>query len=119
MESQGENGNNIYDLTRLFEYVGTDPKVVKDMISLFIVAVNQSLTLIQTHFEKADYQNLAKESHKIKTSLQIFGFDDQLETIHLLEQAGKALPPDAAQRIQKLVQRLQQGIEALKNDFGL
>lgn len=119
MQSSGHPDDQSYDLTKLFDYVGTDPEVVKDMVGIFIRATTESLVCMEACLSAADFVSLSKESHKIKTSLQIFGFDDQLETIHVFEQAKGALPHDAQERFGRLKQRLLHGIQALKEDFGM
>ncbi len=119
MQNSGDTLPNNYDLTRLFEYVGTDPQVVRDMVSVFIDAVVESLGKMEESLHTPDCKNLARESHKIKTSLQIFGFDDQLETVRLFELSTECLPDDAIKRFYQLKQRLFNGIEALKEDFNL
>ncbi|HMM10985.1 MAG TPA: Hpt domain-containing protein [Bacteroidales bacterium] len=113
------NSPGPYDLTRLYEYVGSEPEVVKEMVELFIQSATDSLANMETCLLKADCKNLSKESHKIKSSLQIFGFVDQLETIHKFEQATDALPHDAATRFDALKNRLLSGIAALRQDFGI
>ncbi len=119
MQPDGQPNDQSYDLTRLFEYVGTEPDVVRDMISIFIHATSESLIRMEACIAIADYAGLSKESHKIKTSLQIFGFDDQLETIKAFELAKDALPSDVQERFNKLKYRLLNGIEALREDYGL
>jgi len=119
MQNNGDTLPNSYDLTRLFEYVGTDPQVVRDMVSVFIAAVLDSLNKMEASLHTSDCKNLARESHKIKTSLQIFGFDDQLETVRLFEHSTESLPDDAIRRFGRLKLRLFNGIEALRADFNL
>lgn len=119
MQTIGQPDDQGYDLTKLFDYVGTDPEVVKDMVGIFIRATSESLVRMEACLSAADFTSLSKESHKIKTSLQIFGFDDQLETILVFEQAKSALPNDAEERFNRLKQRLLNGIQALKEDFGM
>lgn len=119
MHSQENSEQKNYDLTRLFAYIGTEPTVVKEMVNTFILAATDSLLNMEKHLKDSDFKSLAKEAHKIKTSLQIFGFDDQLETIKVFEQATEALPADSIDRFNLLKIRLTNGIEALREDYGL
>lgn len=119
MQNSGHPDNQNYDLTRLFDYVGTEPEVVREMVAIFISATSESLARMESCIALADCASLSRESHKIKTSLQIFGFDDQLETIRVFEQATEALPADSIERFNLLKIRLLNGIEALREDYGL
>jgi HPt (histidine-containing phosphotransfer) domain-containing protein len=119
MLNPGETYHNNYSLKRLYEYVGTDPVVVKDMVLIFIGSISESLRKMEACLELGDLKNFAKESHKIKTSLLIFGFDDQTENINLFEQCSDTLLNDARLRFDQFKLRLLSGVEALQHDFDL
>lgn len=79
----------LFNVEKLKGYVGSDPKALKEMIELFIVAGSESLQEIKDAYEKKDLEALAKAAHKIKPSLDIFSIKELYQPIRELEQQAK------------------------------
>lgn len=79
----------LFNIEKLKSYVGSDQNSLKEMVELFIVAASESLQEIKNAFENKDLEKLAKETHKIKPSLDIFSIKDLYQPIRELEQQAK------------------------------
>ena len=74
-----------YNLSSLNDLVEGSDEAINKMIIAFLDSTPKVLEDIQGCFTESDYQRLANLSHKLKSSIDIFGIDDLKEDIRKLE----------------------------------
>lgn len=112
--------NKAYKLDKLTSYIGEDPVVVRDMVQIFIQSGASLLNEINTGVELKDYEMVTKAAHALKTSLDIFGIDDQYHPIREIEllSKNKAEHETLLKLSKQLNLRLRLALDQLAEDFG-
>ncbi|SHN15768.1 PAS domain S-box-containing protein [Cyclobacterium lianum] len=83
-----ENGNNAsigslskkhFDIDKVIEYIGDEPKVIKDILQLTLNELDQSEKQLTKHFEEQNLPGFNSEGHKLKGSALTAGLSELYE----------------------------------------
>ncbi|MDP3445676.1 MAG: Hpt domain-containing protein [Ignavibacteria bacterium] len=85
-----ESSQKSYDLSKLYNFVGTDPAIVKEMVVLFITTIPPQVQLIITGLNEKNYGQVSKAAHAIKPSLDVFGIAEMHDPIRTIESNAKS-----------------------------
>lgn len=111
----------VYKLDRLIEYIGTDEEVIKNMIGIFLTTTPDLLSQIIAGLQSENYDEIAKNVHKLKPTLDIFGIDTLHDPIRSIENYAKQ--KKNIQKISELISLVEKTLEKafieLKRDFNL
>jgi HPt (histidine-containing phosphotransfer) domain-containing protein len=80
------------DLSYINEIASGDKSVVKELIDLFILQVEEFKINFKKLYDAKDWDNLGKEAHKAKSSIFVFGLYDlskALKELQLLAEKGE------------------------------
>ncbi len=78
------------DLSYLEDITGGDKEMIIEMLDLFIEDIPKQVTLVKELAEKQDLEMLARETHKLKPTLQYVGLFEIYEVIKELELLSKS-----------------------------
>lgn len=108
-----------YNISKLIAYIGEDPLVIMDMVHIFIQSGTSLLAEINLGVAKKDYEMVSRAAHALKTSLDIFGIDDQYHPIREIEllSKNKAEHETLIKLSKDLTTRLQQALDQLAEDY--
>jgi len=73
------------DLTYLYSMTGDDPKLINEMIELFIDQVKETGDELDEAYKGKNYDRVGKLAHKAKSSVQIMGMNDLSKKLAELE----------------------------------
>jgi HPt (histidine-containing phosphotransfer) domain-containing protein len=111
----------VYKLDKLIEYIGTDEEVIKNMIGIFLTTTPDLLSQVLAGLQSENYDEIAKNVHKLKPTLDIFGIDSLHDPIRSIENYAKQ--KKNIQKIAELIALLEKTLEKvifeLKKDFSL
>ncbi|MGC9343165.1 MAG: Hpt domain-containing protein [Bacteroidales bacterium] len=79
------------DLNYLKTMSNDDPDLMKEMIEIFNLQVNELSQEMQDLLENKEYETLGKVAHKAKTSVAIMGMNDLAKELKDLELNTKEL----------------------------
>jgi len=79
----------LYNLDFVREMSGGNDKFVKQLVALFIETVPESIRLINEYYEANDLENLGKEAHKLKSTINTVQVPAFSEKIKVMEEIGK------------------------------
>jgi len=95
---------------------GDDPKMIKEMISIFITQAEEYIAEMQQNLDEKNYLAIGKLAHKAKSSIKIMGMNDlgaELETLELLAKEEKE-QESYPTFIDNFINQTQQAIAELK-----
>jgi HPt (histidine-containing phosphotransfer) domain-containing protein len=111
----------VYKLDKLIEYIGNDEEVIKNMIGIFLTTTPDLLSQVLAGLQSENYDEIAKNVHKLKPTLDIFGIDSLHDPIRSIENYAKQ--KKNIQKIAELIALLEKTLEKvifeLKKDFSL
>lgn len=68
-----KNSDNLYSLESLRSMANGDEVFVKEMVVLFLNKAPETINLIEKSFEIKNFESIADQAHKLKSTLQIIG----------------------------------------------
>ena len=77
------------DLTYLREISDGDQEFINDMIQTFLEETPKDIELMRAELARANWAELSKVAHKMKSSIKMFGFETLKNQVLFLEQSGK------------------------------
>jgi HPt (histidine-containing phosphotransfer) domain-containing protein len=115
------DSDSVYKLDKLIEYIGNDEEVIKNMIGIFLSTTPDLLSQVLIGLQTENYDEIAKNVHKLKPTLDIFGIEslhDPIRTIESYAKQKKNLP-----KITELIALMDKTLEKvfleLKKDYNL
>ena len=109
----------LYNLKMVYAIAGGDVSFVKRMIQLFLDTVPQSLLEMKQETDQQNWEQVGKQAHKLKSTIDSMGITSLKEAIRQIEVNGKkrerteSIPPLVA-----LVDMVMNAcMEQVKNDF--
>lgn len=75
----------IVDLSYLRENTGNDPDVLRELAGIFISQVQELAQSMQESLKLRDWDQLARQAHKAKTTVAIMGLHSLAQTLKQLE----------------------------------
>lgn len=83
------NGEKLYDLTMVYGLAGGDEEFVKRMLRLFLDTMPVTLQELQNETAKANWPQVGKLAHKLKSTVDSMGISTLRNTIRQVEHTGK------------------------------
>ncbi|RYJ39011.1 GAF sensor hybrid histidine kinase [Flavobacterium anhuiense] len=80
----------IIDMSFLDEMSGGDPEFMKDMIGLFTEKIPVQSAQLEEAFKNADYDNVKKLAHNMKSSMDIFMLQDLSNCLSIIEEEASS-----------------------------
>jgi len=110
-----------YNLDRIKAFIGDDQEMLIKLIKIFLENGPQILNSIQNSLINKDYQVLAFNAHKLKTSIDHFNIKSITSEIRLIDDYARnrsnlELLPSL---IHKLEQELLSAMKELREDFNI
>ena len=93
--------SRLYDLTMVESVSGGDEAFIKKMVALFIETVPQNIQDLKNAMEGANWEQVAKTAHKLKSTIDSMGIKSIHQEIRTVEAKAKAL--DSVETIPALV----------------
>ncbi|WP_163379815.1 PAS domain S-box protein [Cyclobacterium sp. SYSU L10401] len=78
-QNRVDQQKNHFDIDKVKEYLGDEPKVIKDVLQLTLKELDQSEKLLIRHYKDKNLQALNSEGHKLKGSALTAGLDELFE----------------------------------------
>lgn len=75
-----------FDVDKVKEFLGDEPEVIKEVLKLTIHELEQSKTVLASHFSNKDLGGLSSEGHKLKGSALTAGLGKVYKTALALEE---------------------------------
>lgn len=79
------NNYQVINLEYLFEIAGNDKSLIKELIDVFILQIEEFKTDIETALENKDIEMLKHVAHKFKSSVRMFGMNEVGEKLNTIE----------------------------------
>lgn len=95
-------------MSNLEEITGGDRSMILEMLDLFIRDIPVHISKIDAHAQANEIDEIGKEAHKFKPTLQYIGLIDMFEDIKQLEMIAKS--NENLEAIDDIVKRLKDGI---------
>jgi PAS domain S-box-containing protein len=83
--------SKLYDLTMVESVSGGDEAFIKKMVALFIETVPQNIQDLKNAMEGANWEQVAKTAHKLKSTIDSMGIKSIHQEIRTVEARAKAL----------------------------
>lgn len=83
------DNTKIVNLSYLNEMSEGESALIKEMIDIFFVQVDEFIEMMNTYLEQKDYDNLSKIAHKAKSSIAIMGMNELADDLKTLEIIAK------------------------------
>jgi PAS domain S-box-containing protein len=83
--------SRLYDLTMVESVSGGDEAFIKKMVALFIETVPQNIQDLKNAMEGANWEQVAKTAHKLKSTIDSMGIKSIHQEIRAVEAKAKAL----------------------------
>jgi PAS domain S-box-containing protein len=96
--------SRLYDLTMVQSVSGGDEAFIKKMVALFIETVPQNIQDLKKAMEEANWEQVAKTAHKLKSTIDSMGIKSIHTEIRAVEANAKALV--SVETIPSLVARI-------------
>lgn len=80
----------LYDLTLLIGMIGEE-KGLQLMLNIFLESTPKILDELNDSFARKDYENLARNGHKLKASLDMMKINSLYDVIRLIDKHEKTL----------------------------
>jgi len=111
------NTQKLYDLTNLIGMIG-DGEGLQMMLSIFLESTPNILNEMNDSFVNKDFENMARNAHKIKASLDMMKIDSLHDVIRQIDKHEKALANqgELASIIEKISAVLRQVFDQLKEE---
>lgn len=112
-------GEKLYNLSKLIEYVGDDPATIKEMVGIFLTSARELSAQMKSGCEAGSVEMTSKAAHKLKPSLDIFCIPGAATQVRLIEQAHQnALSCQSlAGLLHVFFEQLNPALSALEKDF--
>lgn len=105
------NQEPVYKLDKLIEYIGTDEVAIRNMLNIFLTSSSDIMQQIQTSIADGNLEEVAKNAHKLKPNIDIFGIKCLHETVRTLESLARQNKDP--EKIKELVQQLQNTLDVV------
>jgi HPt (histidine-containing phosphotransfer) domain-containing protein len=86
--------DKLYNLDFVNSMAGGNQDFINQLLTLFVDSVPESIDLINKHYANNDLDNLAKEAHKLKSTIntvQIPSFIEKIKEIEMIGKTGEGL----------------------------
>ena len=77
------------DLTFIKKELGTDPKMLKELTTIFKRNISEYLNIMEMALDVGDYEKIYFASHKVTPSCQMFGLEEQTIQLARIEALAK------------------------------
>jgi HPt (histidine-containing phosphotransfer) domain-containing protein len=77
------------DLTYIKENVSDDPAFIRELLDVFLTSLEIDIPALEESIEKADYEYIRRNAHKIKSGFRSLGMKDMTDYLQSLEDMGK------------------------------
>ncbi len=81
--------DKLHNLDFVNSMAGGNQDFINQLLTLFVDSVPESIALINKHYENNDLENLAKEAHKLKSTINTVQIPSFIEKIKEIEMIGK------------------------------
>lgn len=79
----------LVNLDNIAEWANGDTVMMKEIIRIFVENTPPTLQLLETAIAENDWENIARHSHKLKSSYGIVVIGNSLDLLKGIEQSGK------------------------------
>jgi HPt (histidine-containing phosphotransfer) domain-containing protein len=79
----------LYSLDFVKEMAGGNKEFIQTLLQLFVDTVPDSITKINEHYEKGNFDSMAKEAHKLKSTINTVQVPSFIEKIKEMEIEAK------------------------------
>ncbi|MDX5346508.1 MAG: Hpt domain-containing protein [Hymenobacteraceae bacterium] len=107
--TEQQNTDKLYDLTLLEKMSRGNQQFMLRMLILFMETVPPSVQQMQESFRLAEWQELSKQAHKLKSTLDTMGIASLKEPIRKIENDAKNM--DNPVHLQAELQQLDQVVK--------
>lgn len=87
MKTKGKH----HDLQNLFELVGQDQQALERMLGIFLESTPEILQDLNAAFQASDWEELGKQAHKLKSSIDLLMITELSTDIRLIEKKSKSV----------------------------
>jgi len=104
-----------YSLTKIEELAQGNHSFVNTIVLTFVEQLPEAIENMSNHLAESDLENLGREAHKLKPSLDLFSINSGMELVRLLEDYNSFKSPEHAVQVHdKLIAVLTEVLQLLK-----